>query len=124
MLRQYVLIPPFVFSFAEEARVEIFKIMRIAAEQKKFIYEYWRERIPSSQVFLFGSRVDDLKKGGDIDLLILSDNKIPHKDLFKMKQLFFSKFGPQKMDVVSMTKQDESLFKKHILSYAKVLNYE
>jgi len=98
--------------------------MRIATTQKKFIYDYWKEREPSSQVFLFGSRVDDLKKGGDIDILVLSDKKIPHKDLFVMKQLFFSKFGPQKMDVVSMTKKDESMFKKHILSYAKLLSYE
>ncbi len=56
--------------------------------------------------------------------LVLSDIKIPHKDLFKMKQLFFSKFGPQKMDVVSFTKNDESVFKKYILSYAKLLNNE
>jgi predicted nucleotidyltransferase len=98
--------------------------MRIATAQKKFIYDYWKEREPSSQVFLFGSRVDDLKKGGDIDILVLSDIKIPHKDLFKMKQLFFSKFGPQKMDVVSFTKNDESVFKKYILSYAKLLNNE
>ncbi|MGL2994891.1 nucleotidyltransferase domain-containing protein [Flavobacterium sp. TSSA_36] len=98
--------------------------MRITTAQKKFIYEYWTERIPSSQVFLFGSRVDDLKKGGDIDIFVLSDKKLHHSEVFKMKQLFFSKFGQQKMDVVSFTKNDDSAFKKHVLSYAKLLNNE
>lgn len=98
--------------------------MRIATAQKKFIYEYWKEKEPSNQVYLFGSRVDDSKKGGDIDILVLSDKKLHHAEVFKMKQLFFSKFGHQKMDVVSFTKNDESVFKKYILSYAKLLNNE
>jgi predicted nucleotidyltransferase len=98
--------------------------MRIATAQKKFIYDYWKEKEPSNQVYLFGSRVDDSKKGGDIDILVLSDKKLHHTDLFKMKQLFFLKFGEQKMDVVSFTKNDESVFKKYILSYAKLLNNE
>jgi predicted nucleotidyltransferase len=98
--------------------------MRIATAQKKFIYDYWKDKESSNQVYLFGSRVDDSKKGGDIDILILSDKKLHHTDLFKMKQLFFSKFGQQKMDVISFTKNDESAFKKHVLSYAKLLNNE
>ena len=98
--------------------------MRIATAQKKFIYDYWKENESSNQIYLFGSRVDDSKKGGDIDILVLSDKKLHHTDLFKMKQLFFSKFGDQKMDVVSFTKNEESAFKKHILSYAKLLRDE
>jgi predicted nucleotidyltransferase len=98
--------------------------MRIATAQKKFIYDYWKENESSNQIYLFGSRVDDSKKGGDIDILVLSDKKLHHIDLFKMKQLFFSKFGQQKIDVISFTKSDESLFKKHVLSYAKLLNNE
>jgi predicted nucleotidyltransferase len=98
--------------------------MRIATAQKKFIYDYWKQKEPSNQVYLFGSRVDDSKKGGDIDILVLSDKKLHHTDLFKMKQLFFSKFGEQKMDVISFTKDEENVFKKYVLSYAKLLNNE
>lgn len=98
--------------------------MRIAAVQKEFIRDYWKEKEPSSEVYLFGSRVDDSKKGGDIDILVLTDKKLHHSDLFKMKQLFISKFGAQKMDVVSFTKNEESVFKKYLLSYAKLLDHE
>ena len=98
--------------------------MRIAAVQKKIICDYWKEKEPSSQVYLFGSRVDDSKKGGDIDILVLTDRKLHHTDLFKMKQVFFSKFGEQKMDVVSFAKNEENVFKEYVLSYAKLLNNE
>lgn len=98
--------------------------MRIATSQKNFIYNYWKERASSNQVYLFGSRVDDSKKGGDIDILVLSEKKLHHTELYKMKLSFFSKFGVQKLDVVNFSKDNESAFKKHILSYAKLLNNE
>ena len=55
----------------------------------------------SSQVFLFGSRVDDSRLGGDIDLYI----KVPDKtDLRQKKTRFmvelYKKLGEQKIDVV------------------------
>jgi predicted nucleotidyltransferase len=98
--------------------------MRIATAQKDFIFNYWKEKAISNQVYLFGSRVDDSKKGGDIDILVLSEKKLPHTELFKMKQSFFSKFGEQKLDVVNFEKTNQSAFKKWILSYAKLLTNE
>lgn len=98
--------------------------MRIALSQKKFIHDYWKEREASNQVYLFGSRVDDTKKGGDIDILVLSEKKLHHTELYKMKQSFFSKFGEQKLDIVNFTTESNSAFKKHILSYAKLLKNE
>lgn len=98
--------------------------MRIVAAQKEFICNYWKEKELSNRVYLFGSRVDDTKKGGDIDILVLSEKKLHHSELYKMKQLFFSKFGEQKLDVVNFAKTEESAFKKYILSYAKLLNDE
>lgn len=52
------------------------------------------------QVFLFGSRVDDAKKGGDIDLYIKTeaDNDLTHKIKFLVS--LERKIGEQKIDVV------------------------
>lgn len=52
-----------------------------------------------ADVYLFGSRVDDSKRGGDIDLLIVSE-KLNKHDLRKIRWQFFDRFGEQKMDLV------------------------
>lgn len=54
-----------------------------------------------SQVFLFGSRADDSRLGGDIDLYI----KVPDKTDLRQKKIRFmvelyKKLGEQKIDVV------------------------
>ena len=54
------------------------------------------------RVFLFGSRVDDFKKGGDIDLFIKSENK--NQMTLDLKIHFLAELksliGDQKIDVV------------------------
>ena len=50
------------------------------------------------KIFLFGSRVDDKKRGGDIDLLILSDS-LGRKKIRKLRVEFFKHFGEQKLDI-------------------------
>ena len=72
-------------------------------------------------VYLFGSRVDNTKKGGDIDVMLLTDKKLPHNDLYKMKLSFYALFGEQKIDIVNFEKNEENAFKDHILSYAELL---
>jgi predicted nucleotidyltransferase len=52
-----------------------------------------------ARVYLFGSRIDDAKRGGDIDLLIES-NILTKQDLRKIRWQFFGVFGEQKMDLV------------------------
>jgi len=52
-----------------------------------------------ASLYLFGSRVDDAKRGGDIDLLIVS-KKITGRDIRKIRLDFFKKFGEQKIDIV------------------------
>lgn len=98
--------------------------MRIAIDQQKFISNYWNIQNGANRTYLFGSRVDDAKKGGDIDIIVLSESKIHHTEIFKMKMEFCSKFGAQKLDIINLEFDNTTEFKKHVLSYAKLLSHE
>ncbi len=62
----------------------------------------------SAQVFLFGSRVDDFGRGGDIDILIKPKQRM--NDVFNRKINFLvqlkSKIGDQHIDVVVADQED------------------
>jgi predicted nucleotidyltransferase len=65
------------------------------------------------QVYLFGSRTDDRKKGGDIDLLIIPPGTIKTDELLK-KEISFrlclkKSIGDQRIDVLINTPQTCSL---------------
>lgn len=55
---------------------------------------------PHASIYLFGSRTDLTKRGGDIDLLIVSES-IKKSDLTNIRWNFFEEFGEQKMDIVT-----------------------
>ncbi len=50
-------------------------------------------------VYLFGSRVDDAKKGGDIDLLVLSE-QLSRDDKRAIKSRLYELIGEQKIDLL------------------------
>ncbi|KYJ85824.1 nucleotidyltransferase domain-containing protein [Sulfurovum riftiae] len=54
---------------------------------------------PNAKVYLFGSRTDRSKRGGDIDLLIIS-KVFTRKDISRVRWYFFERFGEQKMDII------------------------
>lgn len=70
-------------------------------------------------VYLFGSRLDSVKTGGDIDLLLLPKIKTNELKLsLKIQTKFFSKCE-QKIDVVLY---DDGPFCREIMGYAKRLD--
>jgi predicted nucleotidyltransferase len=78
------------------------KPIRLSRKQIAIIKEAARTYFGgSSKEYLFGSRVDDLKMGGDIDLLIDTDSS---KDLLNKNMKFLAKLnmplGEQKIDVI------------------------
>lgn len=52
-----------------------------------------------SKIYIFGSRVNDSLKGGDIDILILSD-KLTFNDKLAIKKAIFEKLEEQKIDII------------------------
>ncbi|MDO9142568.1 MAG: nucleotidyltransferase domain-containing protein [Methylobacter sp.] len=78
-------------------RLTLFEIKTIQQSAKNIFGD-------TAKVYLFGSRVDDKQKGGDIDLYVVPDNK---NDLFEKKIKFLTALhkvlGEQKIDVVFAT---------------------
>ncbi len=89
--------------------------MRISSEQVDFLKRSILAIVPDAVIYLFGSRVDDGKKGGDIDIMILSDKKVGWKERSRIKWRFFERFGEQKLDIVSSTFNDRNPFKELVL---------
>lgn len=74
--------------------------MRLSEKYHQTIKKHFNEFF-EGEIYLFGSRVDDSKKGGDIDLYIVTNSQ---EDLLGRKIKFLSRvkreLGDQKIDVV------------------------
>jgi predicted nucleotidyltransferase len=83
--------------------------MRISEFEKKSILETLNIfSTPSTKIYLFGSRTDDTKKGGDIDLLIVFANsatKLSFKRLDFIVELV-KKVGERKIDVTLAAEEE------------------
>lgn len=95
--------------------------MRLKPEIREFIKATASKMFPETELYLFGSRINNNAKGGDIDILLLSEQKIEIKKIRNFRISFYKKFGWQKIDLVNFTKEDKSTFKKLILTEAQAL---
>jgi len=59
-----------------------------------------------ASIYLFGSRVDDDAKGGDIDIAIYS-GKFSLIEKVKVKYNFFNQFGEQRIDLFTFNRMDD-----------------
>jgi len=73
--------------------------MRLKDSEKVRIKKVVLEFDPDSRVFLFGSRVDDGKKGGDIDLIVIT-NRNSFLDRVYLTIKLKETLGDQKIDLV------------------------
>jgi predicted nucleotidyltransferase len=73
--------------------------MRLSSQEVVVLKNTLQALSESAQLYLFGSRVDDSKRGGDIDLLVV-DKTLTQKDLRKLRIDFCQMFGEQKMDIL------------------------
>lgn len=75
--------------------------MRLSSSEVSSIKKVFKNIFDNGEIYVFGSRVDDRQKGGDIDLFIVSDNS---KNILDKKLDFLvalkDKIGEQKIDLV------------------------
>ncbi len=91
--------------------------MRLAKDGIKAIKKAYQETFEDGKIYLFGSRVFDEKKGGDIDLYLKVDN---HTNLFSKKIKFLARvkreLGDQKIDIV-FNQDDSRLIEQEALKW-------
>lgn len=63
--------------------------MRLSLKEQYHITETIHHFDPKAAIYLFGSRVDNSKNGGDIDLLVLSKN-LGLSEKYELKQGFIN----------------------------------
>lgn len=90
--------------------------MRLDERERQAICTPIKELDPNAAIYLFGSRTDTKKRGGDIDILIISQ-RITSSDKPILLRQIFEKIDEQKIDLV--IKQDTSdPFVEYILETA------
>ena len=81
-----------------------------------YIQEVFKEIFKKGEIFLFGSRIDDTLKGGDIDLFVTTnsreDNNLEKK--LDFLALLKQKIGDQKIDLI-ISKDKNRLIEKEAL---------
>lgn len=92
--------------------------MRLSKEEIKIIKKSILDIDPNAQIKLFGSRTDDTKLGGDIDLLLISD-KLTFSDKLTILINIKKYLGERKIDIILFNKED--LFHNYINSEAILL---
>jgi predicted nucleotidyltransferase len=79
--------------------------MRLNEAERQAVVQVVRVADPDAVVYLFGSRANDKAKGGDIDLLVLSD-KIDLMAKLDILGRLHAMLGEQRIDLVVLPDQE------------------
>lgn len=89
--------------------------MRLPPDYADFLKAQVGAVRPAAGVYLFGSRTDDHRRGGDVDILVLCDPRLTWEEMSGIRRRFWDRFGFQKLDLVCFHPQDHSAFKELVL---------
>lgn len=73
--------------------------MRLSPEQVRLIRDPILDYDPEANILLFGSRIDDAARGGDIDVLCVS-NKIDRQKRRRLRREISDRLDGQKLDLL------------------------
>jgi uncharacterized protein len=88
--------------------------MRLTEFEQKSIRETLRQFLPNVKVYLYGFRVDDAKRGGDIDLMIVDTEPILRKTIGEIRWRLWEIIGEQKIDIIAEQDNNLSTFARMI----------
>ena len=103
-------------------RKKLVKLMRITEHEKNAIIDAVKNTDPDAQVWLFGSRTDDGKKGGDIDIAIFSEkirNDVMNE--IQVRRFICGRIGEQKIDIVTTNSGKEAIFRLAVAEGIRLL---
>jgi len=85
--------------------------MRLSTLEQNSIKKHFKIIFPYSRLYLFGSRVDNTKKGGDIDLYIeTKSDEYSYSKLLDFNSSVQEDIGEQKIDII-VNKVDKNITK-------------
>jgi len=79
--------------------------VRLRKKELKIIKDTTKLFDKGARIFIFGSRADVNKKGGDIDILVISNN-IDWRARRKIRVEFIKNLGERKIDFIVAKKED------------------
>ncbi|HXR08315.1 MAG TPA: nucleotidyltransferase domain-containing protein [Candidatus Acidoferrum sp.] len=79
--------------------------MRLTASEISAIREEIVRLDPKAEVYLYGSRVDDTARGGDVDLLVLSEI-LGFREVMRLRLQILDRIGWQQLDL-AVRRRDE-----------------
>jgi uncharacterized protein len=83
--------------------------MRLTEAEKQVLLAAVQRVDPEAEIWLFGSRADDRRRGGDIDLAILSEH-ICRKERHAIRHEICDQIGEQKIDIVVTADRNDPMF--------------
>jgi uncharacterized protein len=92
--------------------------MRLSEFERQSVVEVVRSYLPDARVLLFGSRADDKKLGGDIDLLVLANIDPAWNLKWRISEDIQQRIGEQKIDVLVENEKALSPFARYVLTDA------
>jgi predicted nucleotidyltransferase len=92
--------------------------MRLTPYQQDAIRTSVHNFVPDGRVYLYGSRADDTKRGGDIDLLVLTPTPIERSVRYKILGALYGAIGEQKIDLLVEDPGQLSIFGQLVLPTA------
>lgn len=84
--------------------------MRMKPQEIEVIKSIISKNLGEVEIYLFGSRVNDNAKGGDIDILIIGQAERNPKAMSRIRIELEEKLGEQKIDLVYQPKNQMTPF--------------